>query len=236
MRQHVNEGPSAVQRHAIGLMVALSLVLVAFEWRGAPRVVKHPLDPLGPEECGVLVAEVPRGHVPTGPKERRPERRIPDAAEPDPAPDGAGDTEATDGSTMEGGDAATGLEASEGTIGDATGAAPPPWTPSASLPYLLDCAGLESEARDRCTEQGIRRVFERELRIPGSFRGRVVTTLHFEVDTLGRATRWRCVPRVDMALEREVERVLRALPPFMPALQNGHKVSVPYRLPLGFAR
>lgn len=227
--------PSVAHGRLIGLAVSLSLVLVALEWRLPARTLATWLDPLDPEASAGPWLEPPPMEPRTSASGPASAPRVVASAitTSDPALDDLG----PDGSEGPAEPVPVDPATTAGTDAAATTTGPVvPWTPSASLPYLLDCYALDEEARNACTERGIRDVFTRRFRLPEGWTGRARTRLHFEVDTLGRIGRWRCVPRIDPALEREVERVLKAMPAFAPALQNGHRVAVPYSLPLSLGR
>jgi protein TonB len=85
---------------------------------------------------------------------------------------------------------------------------------------------------DECTEERIGRHLERRFRVPSGIRGKVRTTITFEIDVEGSIGKLICTPRVEPAIEAEIERVIRSLPRFVPGNQGGHAVPVFYQIPL----
>jgi len=68
--------------------------------------------------------------------------------------------------------------------------------------------------------------------VPDGLRREVRTTVTFEIDAKGRIGKVYCAPKVGPEIEREVERVVRALPEFVPGSQGGFPVGVYYQFRL----
>lgn len=220
------------RRFTFGLLAALSLTLVAFEWQGgdAPLLRSNALNDEGfdppTEQPRVIIIERQQIARPPAPKVRRAAQLI-EIGEPDPIEVSA----ATD----------PGPEGPEGPMvaaGDLLGpevvepALPLGWDMVGVRPYFAECLTPSSEARNACTEARIEQHLQRRFKLPRGVRGPVRTMVTFEIDTQGRIGRLVCTPRVAKEVEAEVERVLRSLPEFVPGSQGGHPVAVYYRIPL----
>lgn len=228
------------QRFGIGLFLSLATVLVAFEWRtmgSMPRFAAGEPMPLE-EEMELPVAffkpkasgeqRAKRTRTPLGPI------RVSDDPPPD---DGAGHEP----------DVAAGVVGA-GSVADTfnlAGANPPeiiddvmlPWGKGVEqLPYFAECADERRMSMEQCTEARIQRHLDRYFRVPEGLGREEFTVINFEIGIDGRIGRLVCSPRPTNAVEREVERVVRMLPPFVPGSQNGRLVRVVYQLPLRVKR
>ncbi|MFN6177199.1 MAG: hypothetical protein ACK46G_06650 [Flavobacteriales bacterium] len=228
---------NSTRRLALGLMVAFSLTLVAFEWRTDPPQVILP-DPWddGLEEPldHVVVIRVPKPAPSPAPKPRsrpasafgavNPVEPTGPTTEPidpvDPGPGAPGtDPEDPGPEVLRSPDEATVAEVFLwGTVG--------------VRPYFMDCLKRSPNALDECTEDRIQQHLERQFKVPSGVRSEVRTTVTFEIDREGRIGKLVCAPRVNAEVEREIERVLRALPAFVPGSQGGIPVPVYYQIPL----
>lgn len=232
-------GSAAGRRFGIGLMVALAVVLAAFEWRSAATPIhewtylelEDSLDP----ELQVMFAreqrEEPR-------KEHKRQGAGPMVATPDPHRDDDSRDNRPDDS-MNG---AVGLETDSTARDDLS---PPekvetavlPWKKGREdMPYFTDCEGNRRMDRYECTELRIQRHLDRHFRVPESLRKEEFTVVSFEITADGSIGQLVCRPRPSEAVEREVERVVRLLPPFQPGMQNDHPVRVIYQIPLRVRR
>jgi hypothetical protein len=72
--------------------------------------------------------------------------------------------------------------------------------------------------------------------VPQSVRRDEFTVITLEIDATGNIGRLVCAPRPSAAVQAEIERVVRALPVFMPGSQNGLAVPVIYQLPFRVTR
>jgi len=221
------------RRFTFGLVVAMALSLVAFEWQGQKREVILPYEPLPMEDDMefprvIVLAKEPSATLPAA-KRRVAHGAIVPSAEPltpvDPAPPLVGSAEPGE-PAPEPGEVTTLPSRDEG---------PPETFFMANVgvrPYFMECLKEGVNALDACTEARIQRHLERRFKIPASIRGEVRTTVTFEIDRSGRIGRLVCAPRVSLAVEEEIERVLRLLPDFVPGSQGGIPVPVYYQIPL----
>lgn len=222
------------RRFTFGLLAALSLTLVAFEWRGgdAPPV-RIPLGDDGefdpPEELPRVII-IERQTAPPAPKPRT-RSNIIEIAEPEPI------TEVIDHVDP----GPEGPELPEGPLTPATELNSPEtvetnmpmgWDMVGVRPYFMECLERSGKTRDACTESRIEKHLQRRFKVPPGIRGPLRTVITFEIDKQGRIGRLVCTPRVAKEVEAEVERVLRSLPEFVPGSQGGHPVAVYYRIPL----
>jgi len=217
-------------------MVAFSLTLVAFEWRtGIPQVITYD-DWDGALEDPVDQVVVIRVVDPKSSTAPRPRARAAstigvvnpvDATEPtsdpvEPSAPGTGET----GDPVD--------PAPEILRGPDEGAPAEVflWGTVGVRPYFMECLKRSPNTLDECTEQRIQKHLERQFKVPPGIRGEVRTTVTFEIDREGRIGKLVCAPRVNAEVEREVDRVLRALPAFVPGSQGGIPVPVYYQIPL----
>lgn len=231
-------GSAAGRRFGIGLMVALAVVLAAFEWRSAaPPVaswtdldIEDSLDP----ELMVMFA---RKQEASSPKHNK-RSNGPVIPGDDPAPDDGPPVAEPDEPVTGTGDA----------VADSTSRddlSPPekietaiiPWRKGREdMPYFVDCTGNRRMDRYECTEMRIQRHLDRYFRVPESLRKEEFTVVSFEIAADGTIGQLVCRPKPSEAVEHEVERVIRLLPAFVPGMQNDHPVRVIYRIPLRVKR
>ncbi len=220
-------------RFAIGLLVSLSLVLVAFEWRSEarslpPLIIELPPEPPWESVPVIIVEKEARSDKAS--VTRKPRERISVIPAPDPPVDEGTGSEAMDPPVGPTDPPVTGSIPN----GDTTTPRidPPPWGGKEVRPYFLDCLKRSPKALDECTEYRIHQHMLRYFRMPRSIRGEVRTTVTFQIDDTGRIGRIAYTPRVSEEVEREIERVLRELPGFVPGTQNGIPVPVIHRMPV----
>ena len=221
------------RRATLALMISLSAVLVAFEWRGDGQ--RHVVPPeLWPEEPDVelppvIIIERER---PAAEPVRKARARSAAVLAGDPLPDviDAPEPVVDNGPPVDPGltDPAPGVESRPEPGGDITF----PWTGVEQRPYFMDCLKRWPGEVDACTELRIEQHLRRHLKVPRSVKGGLRTTVTFEIDREGHIGRLVCTPAVDPAVEQEVDRVLRMLPQFVPATQSGIPVPVYFRIPL----
>jgi len=221
------------RRFTFGLLTALSLTLVAFEWRSGDAPLKY--EPWDPGDDGGAVAILPpvvieKTLVPQQQKKVKRGGGPIVAGDPDPiAPDPLVDEPGT-------GEAEPGPEPVEpvdpGPVEPSGTSSPAHWNFVSIRPHFVDCMKRGMKYVDECTEERIGKHLERRFRVPPGIRGPVRTTITFEIDAQGRIGRLVCTPRVAPSIEAEIERVIRSLPEFVPGSQGGHAVPVYYQIPL----
>lgn len=219
-------------------MVALALVLAAFEWRSAAAPVASWTeldieDSLDPE----LMVMFARKQDASSPKHNK-RSNGPVVPGDDPVPDDGPLTDEPDEPVTGAGDA----------VADSTSRddlSPPekietaiiPWRKGREdMPYFVDCTGSRRMDRYECTEMRIQRHLDRYFRVPESLRKEEFTVVSFEIAADGTIGQLVCRPKPSEAVEREVERVIRMLPAFVPGMQNDHPVRVIYQIPLRVKR
>ncbi len=217
-------------------MVAFSLTLVAFEWRTGPS------RPVASDD-GELALEDPVDHAvvirvvdPVSTSAPKPRARATSAVgivnpvEPsEPASEPADPTEPAQGTNVDPIDPAA--EVLRGPD-EVTTPEIHFWGSVGVRPYFMDCLKRSPSSLDECTEYRIQKHLEREFKVPPGIRGDVRTTVTFEIDREGRIGKLICAPKVNAEVEREIDRVLRALPQFVPGSQGGLPVPVYYQIPL----
>ncbi len=223
------------RRAALGALISLSMVLVAFEWRGAAREPVYeppPLEPEPPYEFPkVIIIEKEQAKAAAPEPKRKTSSLL--AATPDPTPDEGDEAEPdpVDGPDKEGPKEGP-PEPTGGRAETDTSTGTLPWDGVSQRPYFMDCLKRSPRSVDACTEDRIEAHLRRHFTMPQGLRGAVRTMVTFEIDAQGRIGRLVCTPRPDPAVQQEVERVLRLLPQFVPGSQSGYPVPVYYRIPL----
>lgn len=226
------------QRLGIGLAAALALTLVAMEWRAASALPAWSGGEALPLEGPPEVAPIPY-------RARSDERRAPrkpsaqraallaDARGPD-------DAAAPEGARSDAADAGAHADSSALLPGSPPEAIEDifiPWRKGDErMPCWSGCEQLRGAARDACTEARIQRHLDRVFRVPPEGPREEFTVITLEIGTDGAPGAVVCRPRPSAAVEQEAVRVVRAMPPFIPAEQNGKAVRVIYQLPLRVAR
>jgi protein TonB len=227
------------RRFALGGSAALSLTLVAFEWRSDIAMYRIPD---GLDEEPWLEDELPpvviiQAEERAAAKPRQLGRVVatsePVATDPivepmiEPVLDGTSTSPASD--TAPGSSRA--LLAS-----DSVDAGPTIWNFVERQPYFMDCLEGGLEQLTGCTEARIDAHLQRHFRVPEQLRREEFTVVNLEVRKDGQIGRIHCAPAPSKAVQQELERVLRTLPAFVPGSQNGHPVAVIYQLPFRVAR
>lgn len=225
--------PGTAGRFTVGLISALALTLVAFEWRsaGPGPMVTTPLLPVEDpwEYPPVIIIEQQAARKAAKPKVARSTlAEITAGPEHEPEHDPKGE-EGT-GTALEADTMARETDGPEG--GDAPVIEVFPWTGVEVRPYFLDCLKRSPGDLWGCTEHRIDQHLRRHFRMPRGLRGEVRTVVTFEIDDAGQIGRLVCTPRVGAEVEQEIERVLRAMPRFVPGSQNGVPVPVFHRIPI----
>jgi hypothetical protein len=222
------------RRFSFGLLAALSLTLVAFEWRAGDAPVRYVYeddDAFDPpmEYPRVIIIERKTAPLPPAPKPRTRSNTIgigdpPTVIETGPTDPGPEGPELPEGPLTP----ATELNSPETVETNM----PMGWDMVGVRPYFMECLERSGKTRDACTESRIEKHLQRRFKVPPGIRGPLRTVITFEIDKQGRIGRLVCTPRVAKEVEAEVERVLRSLPEFVPGSQGGHPVAVYYRIPL----
>ena len=221
-------------RHTFGLLVALALTLVAFEWRSdaAPSAQAA-------TEWGLPIEEEAYPPVVLPPKQQKADPEppgkknaggVPTVITDDPTPEPTNDKD-TEASTEPQPTVDLAALLPPDTAGP--GYVPPDFTPFPEvMPHFVTCTELEPEQRDECTRKLAQATIERRFRLPNGVRDNVRTTVTFEVGSDGTIGRIVCAPRVPAAVEREIARVIHSMPEFIPGSQGGRPVGVYFQIPL----
>ena len=228
---------NAGHRFLIGTSVALSLTLVAFEWRrGGHRLTLPPeLEDHGTEMEYPPVVIIKKESQSVMPEVQRRRQNVGIIVAGDPTP------------VVEPGPPATGpvtgpavdplpLPGSSLRPEEVVEPGPRPWDGVEQRPYFKDCLTRSDHDLDGCTEARIDAHLQRHFRVPQSVRRDEFTVITLEIDATGNIGRLVCAPRPSAAVQAEIERVVRALPVFMPGSQNGLAVPVIYQLPFRITR
>lgn len=226
---------ASLRRLSIGWLAAVALLLVAFEWRSGPstlRIVDHDLGieddyqpmPIVLHQRDPAPRPIERERIRTSisvvvgdPDELR------TIGDPDPVPDAASPV---------GGIA----DPREMNPPELTDPGPMPWTGVEQRPYFKACLDVPRAEIDACTEDGIDRHLQKHFRAPAGMRGADFTVVTFVIEADGAIGRIACVPKPRNEIRQEIERVLRTMPAFMPATQNGRPVPVVYQMPFRVTR
>lgn len=225
------------RRFSIGLSLALAFVLVAFEWRSAPGipdrevpelVVDDGLVELPPvvilkkkqaDAAAPTVREKPSTVIVAGPEP---------VADPGPQPDPGlvGDPGPDPGPP----------EPGPVNPDEIVEPGPAPWDHVEQRPYFRRCLDSRREDIDACTERIIDQHLKRNFVVPERMRREERTTVSIVIDKEGGISNIVCVPKPSPAVQAEIERVIRTLPPMNPATQNGRPISVVFQLPFRVSR
>jgi protein TonB len=228
---------NAGRRFLIGTSVALSLTLVAFEWRSEGHRLTLPpeLEDVEPpiEYPPVVIIKQETAAAKPEVQRRRPNAGIIVAVDPTPVvdpgpvPPEPGTGPAVDPLPMPG----SSLRPEE-----VVEPGPRPWDGVEQRPYFKECLTRSANDLDGCTEARIDAHLQRHFRVPQSVRRDEFTVITLEIDATGNIGRLVCAPKPSAAVQAEIERVIRALPVFMPGSQNGLAVPVIYQLPFRVTR
>jgi hypothetical protein len=230
---------SAPHQLGLGLLAALSLALVAFEWRYAPDHEAWQMAAPLPPEPEAELPPMPSRRALHEPARREPAQRkaasaaiIADAIAPQPEPD--------HGDAQPAGAASTGVDSAYAMVGQAPEVIDDivlPWRKGDErMPCWTGCQNLRGEARDACTEARIQRHLDRYFRIPAGGPATEFTVVTIAIEADGTPSTLICRPRLSATTEQEVQRVVQAMPAFIPGEQNGKPVRVVYQLPLHVKR
>jgi len=224
----------------MGLIASLSLSLVAFEWRFATEAHGWSPAELPLEDMEAVQPPMPWRRAQESPAERKQLRKASHAAiiadaiqsEPDRAKDPI--DVASTGAT---GSSVDTISADTGNPPEAIEYAMLPWRKGDErMPCWSGCEQLRGNGRDACTEERIQRYLDRNFRVPANGPSSEFTVVTLAIEADGRASTLACRPRPSAATEREVQRVVDAMPAFVPGEQNGKPVRVVYQLPLHVKR
>ncbi|MDQ3099822.1 MAG: hypothetical protein M3R08_00425 [Bacteroidota bacterium] len=219
------------RRFAFGSVTALSLTLVAFEWTTTTGIEKIPIvcdftEPLfDPVPLFTIKRDIPETKSVKNPISKNANGPIAIAED---VPEIT--TDIVEPSVPE----PPSADASAGTLVD-------PIAPAITMPVLMlgvevrphfeKCINEDRDRMNECTEDRIHRHLQRNIEIPSNVID-VSTTVTFEIDAQGKIGRLHCAPKVSREVEREIARVIRSLPEFIPGSQAGHPVAVYYQIPL----
>ena len=226
---------SALRRLSVGMLAALSLLLVAFEWRSGSSELRPMVRELGLEDSYDPLPIVLQRKTPAQKAIARERIRtstavvVGEPTEPLAVGNPATDPGPTDPVT----DPVAFRNMNPPEVPDP---GPMPWTGVEQRPYFLSCLDLPRAEIDACTEDGIDRHLQQKFRVPPGMRGEEFTVVTFVIDANGAIGRIACVPKPREEVRQEIERVMRAMPTFVPATQNGRSVAVVYQIPFRVAR
>ena len=212
---------NAGRRFLIGTSVALSLTLVAFEWRSEghrltlpPELgddgteTEYPRVVIIKQESAAAKPEVQRRRQNAGvivPGDLTPVVEPgPAAAEPGPAP--VVDPLPLPGSSLR--------------PEEVVEPGPRPWDGVEQRPYFKECLTRSAHDLDGCTEARIDAHLQRHFRVPQSVRRDEFTVITLEIDATGNIGRLVCAPRPSPAVHAEIERLIRALPGHAPVIKG----------------
>jgi hypothetical protein len=234
-----NQHRQAFRRFALGGTAALSLTLVAFEWRSDTAVYRLP-DELNDDRWlenelppVVIIKAEDRAAARPHQQGRVVATSQPVASDPivEPFTEPPVDVIAAPGPSETGPAATRGLLAADSVVDG-----PAIWTGVERQPYFMDCLEGGLGQLTDCTEARIDAHLQRHFRVPAQLRSEEFTVVNLEIRTDGRIGRILCAPSPSRAVQQELERVMRTLPTFVPGSQNGHPVAVVYHLPFRVAR
>jgi hypothetical protein len=223
---------NAGRRFLIGTSVALSLTLVAFEWRSEGHRLTLPpeLGDDGPpiEYPPVVIIEQESASAKPEVQRRRQNAGVIVPGDPTPVVEpGPAATEPAPVPTVD----PLPLPGSSLRPEEVVDPGPRPWDGVEQRPYFKECLTRSAHDLDGCTEERIDAHLQRHFRVPQGVRRDEFTVITLEIDATGHIGRLVCAPKPSAAVQAEIERVIRALPVFMPGSQNGLAVPVMYQLP-----
>lgn len=218
----VNLETGKTRNFLMGLVAALSLSLVAFEWRQSTVLITPPsstqiVEQWEPENIPIVMAkprELPAPQI---------DKTLPPKPDPDPKPifrDPAPNPEPFIDPDV------TGLFGYEEPLEDDTPPAPTRY-PSSNPEFPGG-------------EQAMFRYLQRNLKYPEmakdyNVQGRVFVEFIVDVDgTIRDLKIRRGIPGDDLGCEEEAMRVIRSMPKWSPGMQGDRKVPVIYTLPINF--
>ncbi len=231
---------AAPQQLFLGLVAALSLTLVAFEWRLAgARPHWGIADALPLEGEWELLPMAVRSASASAESAKPAARAAGDILNiSDDALTGESSTP-DEGQPAEGmmGAASDSLPAFAGNAPETIEEVFIPWRKGDErMPCWTGCEQLAGEAREACTEARIQRYLDRQFRVPPHGPREEFTVVTLEIGADGRPSLLACRPKPSAAVEEEVRRVATLMPAFIAGEQNGQAVRVIYQLPLRVAR
>lgn len=123
---------------------------------------------------------------------------------------------------------------------------PPPPPPAAPIveelfrvvevmPYLSSCANESKADRQSCTGKTIMAFFHQRLKLPPALKTSCIeglSVLQFVIGKDGKVKSAKVVRSLHPDLDKELLRIAKLLPVFVPGFQNGRKVDVQYNIPI----
>ena len=105
------------------------------------------------------------------------------------------------------------------------------------MPALSGCMSDNPESDWNCTQRTIKSYLQENIEYPAicsqnGIQGTVMVA--YTIDETGRITDIEVTRSVHPALDEEAKRLVKGLPLFMPAMQNGNPVAVKHRIPISF--
>lgn len=217
----------------IGLVIALSMALVAFEWTttselpfiGTGIIEDPPIE----ENPPITIVEKPKPKTEEKPKPKSQTIKVATAIEvaieSTEAPDDSLDLVLTDidDSTLWGN---KGPEERE------------PFRVVENMPYSCACKKIRNKKkREKCTEIERRKYMARSVKYPAIARDRGAegtVYVYFVIDEAGAFTNVKPQNSIDPDLDKEAVRVIKNMPCYMPGEQRGQKVPVQFTVPIKF--
>ncbi len=103
------------------------------------------------------------------------------------------------------------------------------------MPYLNSCASARKQERQSCTGKAVLAFFHQQLKFSSilktsSLEG--ISVLQFVIGKDGKVKSAKVVRSIHPDLDKELLRIAKLLPDFIPGRQNGRKVDVTYNIPI----
>ncbi len=228
-----------------GLIVALAVVLISFEWKtfDRPTTLGTSVAFLSILEEDVVAPTIPEKPKPMAAVEKRevdfskaPEKGFEEEEskqEEENKNEEEGDEGDNNNDEKEWSDEGMfGEEEEEKDITDSVHIDSEIW-PHYDYKYSLK----DEQARRDYTYTKIAKHFRKEIKYPAFARDNQITGkvyVSFVVNRKGKVTQVKAINKVHSSLEQEAMRIVEALPDFIPALHKGQKVSMLYRVPVVF--
>lgn len=103
------------------------------------------------------------------------------------------------------------------------------------MPYLSSCASSSKADRQSCSGKAILSFFHQHLKLPALFKTSCIegtSVVQFIIGKDGKVKSVKVVRSIHPALDKELIRVTKLLPAFIPGRQNGRAVNVQYNIPI----
>lgn len=103
------------------------------------------------------------------------------------------------------------------------------------MPYLVKCATGSKAARQSCTGNSLLKFFSQQINLPAIFQDSTImgtSVIQFVIGKDGKIKSIKVIRSLHPDLDKELIRVARLLPDFVPGQQGGRKVDVVYNMPI----